>query len=250
MSQIPEVLTVLKGELKAQGLTYAAIARSLSLSENSIKRLFSSGNCSVQRLEQLCHLAGTDLIELAKKADTAMRRVELLTEEQETEIAKDLKLLLVATSVLNHWRFEDIIETYDIDEHECIQLLARLDRINVIELQPLNRIKLIVANNFRWRSNGPIQRFFNETVQPDFFKSSFAEAGEMLRFQSGMLSRGSNESMCRKMEKLLAEFGELNEDDTSLPLEERFGTSVLVAIRAWEFAPFNALRRNPKVSVF
>lgn len=250
MSQIPEVLTVLKRELKSQGLTYADVARSLSLSENSIKRLFSSGNCSMQRLEQLCHLAGTDLIELAKKTDNSMRRVELLTEEQETEIARDLKLLLVATSVLNHWSLEEIIEAYEIDEYECIQLLAKLDRLSVIELQPLNRFRLIVASNFRWRIDGPIQRFFKETVQPDFFKSSFNGAGEMLLFQSGMLSRGSNETMSRKMEKLLAEFVELNEEDTALPLDERFGTSVLVAIRAWEFAPFSALRRNPKGSIF
>ncbi len=250
MSQIPEVLTTLKRELKSQGLTYAQVGSSLALSENSIKRVFSSSSCSLQRLEQLCELVGLDILELARKTETARQKTELLSEEQEKEIADDPKLLLVAICALNHWIFEEIIQGYKISEHECIQLLAKLDALNVIELQPLNKFKLIVANNFRWRTNGPIQRFFQRRVQPDFFRSSFANSGEKLLFQSGMLSRVSNEVMTKKMVKLVAEFGSLHEEDLSLPLEQRFGTSIVVAIRAWEFSMFRELRRNQKLVEF
>jgi hypothetical protein len=51
--------------------------------------------------------------------------------------------------------------------------------------------------------------------------------------------------MMKKIERLIAEFNELDNEDRGLPLEERFGTSVLVAMRPWEFDYFRQLRRNP-----
>ena len=250
MSQIPELLNTLKRELKSNGLTYASVADKLGLSENTIKRLFSTSTCSLQRLEQLCELVDSDIVGLTKRMESARQHVELLSEDQEKEIAADVKLLLVATCVLHHWTFNEIIDTYKISEHECIQLLAKLDRLDFIELLPNNRIKLAVASSFSWRTSGPIQQFFKAQVQPDFFNASFANAGDKLIFQSGMLSRTSNEQMIKKMQKLAVEFNELHMQDTSLPLEERFGTSIVIAQRAWEFGMFQNLRRNPKKNVF
>lgn len=42
----------------------------------------------------------------------------------------------------------------------------------------------------------------------------------------------------KKLERLAAEFNELHDADIGLPLSERFGTSMVVAlrcVRAWEF---------------
>ena len=152
--------------------------------------------------------------------------------------------------VLNRWTYEEIIDAYNITEHECVQLLAQLDRLNIIQLLPLNRIKLIVANDFRWLPAGPVQRFFREDVQPDFLQSDFSAAGEALLFRSGMLSRGSNATLMKKMQRLLAEFSELHEEDSGLPLDERFGSSLMIALRPWELSLFQALRRKPQDKVF
>ena len=178
------------------------------------------------------------------------QRVEMLSERQEHEIAADLKLLLVATCALNRWTYEEIVNTYRISDAECTGALARLDKLAFIELQPLNRFRLRVANNFRWRPDGPIQQLFQQQVQPDFFSTRFTEPGAKLLFGNGMLSRESNARLMNKMEKLIAEFNEQHAADTSLPLEERFGTSLVVAIRAWEFSAFRKLRRNPKSQLF
>ena len=250
MSQTKALLKALKLELKARGVTYAQVASHLGLSENSIKRLFSESKFSLQRLEQVCQLLGLEIADLVQKMEAERQRINMLTEQQEQEIATDNKLLLMAICVLNRWTFEQILESYELSEHECIQLLAKLDRLEIIELLPLNRFKLVVANDFRWRSNGPIQRFFRNEVQPDFLHSSFSNTGEKLLFSSGMLSRGSNANMMKKMEKLLSEFGELHEEDAALPLEQRFGSSILIAMRPWEFGVFQALRRNPASKAF
>lgn len=244
MSQVQALMKTLKRELKAQGATYAEIAKQLQLSESSIKRLFSGGSLSVARLEALCEIAGMDFSELVRKATEARRGIATLTEEQEREVAGDLRLLLVTVCVLNYWTVEQILETYELTEPECIRLLARLDRLKLIELLPLNRYRVIVAKEFRWLPNGPIQRFFQKEVQPDFLASSFSGPGEKLGFRTGMLSRAANAELMKKMDRLLEQFDELHDADTSLALDERFGSSLLVALRPWELQYFSRLRRS------
>ena len=250
MNQRSSLIQAIKRELKAQGLTYKMIAAHLQLSENSIKRLFSEQNTSLQRLEQLCELAGLSLVELVKKMDATTRRVERLSLAQEEMIVSDTKLLLVSICVLHYWRFDDIVSHYAISEAECIQLLVQLDRLKLIELQPLNRIRLIVSPKFRWRDQGPVQNYFKQQVQQDFFQSDFQRPGEMLLFSSGMLSKADHQRLEQKMGQLIDEFNQLHQAGSELALDEKYGSSLVVALRAWEFSAFSALRRQPNQKVF
>ncbi|WP_167854855.1 helix-turn-helix domain-containing protein [Mangrovimicrobium sediminis] len=245
MSQVAALLETLKREMKAAGITYAMAGAQLGLSESSIKRLFSDQHLSLERLEQLCALVGLDITTLVRKMGEERKRIAMLSREQEREVAAHPKLLLVAICVLNRLSFDEIVATYTIGEHECIQLLARLDRLKIIDLLPNNRFRLVVDEDFRWIPDGPIQRFFRREVQPAFLDSNFTGSGEKLLFQSGMLSRAAMDTLQRRMEKLLAEFNEQHQADIELPLEQRFGCSILVAMRAWEFAYFSQFRRQP-----
>ena len=250
MSQITPLVDTLKKELRARRITYAEIARNLRLSESSIKRQFSEGRFTVNRLEDICQLAGLELSDLFQSMQERRNRISTLDYDQEQSLVEDPKVLLVATCVLNRWTFEEIIDAYAITEHECIQLLAQLDRLDIIQLLPLNRIKLVVANDFRWLPAGPVQKFFRKKVQPDFLQSDFSGAGEALLFRSGMLSRGSNATLIKKMQRLLAEFSELHQEDSGLPLGERFGSSLMLAFRPWELSLFQDLRREPQEKIF
>ena len=79
---------------------------------------------------------------------------------------------------------------YTISEVEGIRLLARCDRLRIIDLLPNNRTR--VARNFAWIADGPIQQYFRGELQTDFFASRFDGKSESLAFVSGMLSRTSN----------------------------------------------------------
>jgi hypothetical protein len=46
------------------------------------------------------------------------------------------------------------------------------------------------------------------------------------------------------MRRLEAEFTELHNQDADLPLEERFGTSLLVAMRPWAPEMFKKMQRK------
>ena len=249
MAQTEALIETLKHALKANGLTYADVARSLDWSEASVKRWFANSNMSIQRFEAVCGLIGMEITDLVRMLDENRYRVSHLTPEQEKELVEDTRLLLVALCVNGHWRFEDIIHHYDIAETECIHLLARLDKLKLIDLLPNNRIRLLVAQDFRWLPNGPIERFFEQQVQDEFLHAGFHGHSDLRMYLNGSLSASSIELLQRKLKDLAAEFNELRNDDATLPLEERQIMGMVLAIRHWELSVFKALRRKNTATV-
>ncbi|MCW8878291.1 MAG: helix-turn-helix transcriptional regulator [Kangiellaceae bacterium] len=246
MAQTTLFLQAVKACLKNKGLTYADVATQLSLSEASVKRIFSEENISLQRLDQICQMMNMELCDLARIAEQKQHEIQELTEEQEAEFVKQPKLLFVAYMLLNDFTFEEIKCHYNIDEHEGIQLLAHLDRIKFIDLLPGNRVKLLTSRNFRWRKNGAIEKLFNETIRKEFFHSRFAKQDECMKFSGGMVSRSTILLMHKKIERLIGDFNELAQQDASLPFEERIGCSLVGAIRPWEFSLFAQYRKPPE----
>jgi len=250
MSQIRPLIDTLKQELRKQRITYKQVSEALDLSETSVKRLFSEEAFSVKRLATVCALLHLDLSDLIHLMEKNIELTTRLTHEQEQELVSDVRLLLVAMLLMNKLQFTEIIRIYDISETEGIQLLARLDRMKMIELQPGNRVKMMMAQNFEWIANGPIQQFFENRVQLEFLDSSFNEAGECRVFASGMISRSANAEITRKIQHLAKELSDMNVEAESLPLEQRFGTSLMMAIRPWEIDVFRELRRIEDNRVF
>ncbi|MCW8889994.1 MAG: helix-turn-helix transcriptional regulator [Sedimenticola sp.] len=245
MSQTGQLIDTLKKALKAHGKTYADVSLHLELSEASVKRLFSEKSFSLQRLDQICQLIDIEISDLVKLMESGVKSpITSLTIEQERELAADVELLLIAVCVLNHWSFEEIVDYYHISETRCIQHLAKLDRLKLIELLPKNKIKLRVATNFKWMEDGPIQRFYQEKIEADFFRSRFVKEHERLIVINGMLAASSNAVFQRKLEQLVREFDELNLDDAQLPFNERFGTTVVLAVRRWQYGLFDSFRKK------
>jgi hypothetical protein len=183
-----------------------------------------------------------ELSGLLQLMENSGKRLQALTQAQEREIADDLGLLVVTVCVLNRWSFENILEFYVFREHQLVQMLAKLDRLRLIELQPNNRIKLLVAPNFGWLPNGPIQQVFLKTIQQDFFAARFNQEDHELIVLNGMLCESSNAEFRRKMERLAREFDLLNREDTTRPFEQRRGYTAVIALRDWHYKGFAGLR--------
>ena len=58
----------LRMHLKARGMTYADVARALKISEATVKRIFATKSCTLERLDSICDLVQVDLAELARGA--------------------------------------------------------------------------------------------------------------------------------------------------------------------------------------
>lgn len=245
MAQSNQLIDTLKKLLRANGKTYNDVAHCLELSEASVKRLFSEKNISLKRLDRICQLLGLEISDLVREMQHQHKRnISSLSHEQEKEIADNLGLMLITVLVMNQWSLTEIISHYQFSETECIQYLAHLDRLHIIELQPGNKIKLLVSPNFKWLENGPIQQLFRQKIEAEYFRTTFEKKSENLIVLNGMLSDVSNAAFQRKMHRLAQEFDELSKADASLPIGERKGATMLIALRDWDYSELYGFYRR------
>lgn len=246
MSQIPAVCDILKRLLRERRLTYRELAGRLAMSEANVKRMFSQRTMSLERLEAICATLELSLAELFAIVDSDERSITQLTPEQEQALASDTRLCLVAVCVRDGWSFGDIVGQYTISEHECIRLLARLDKLKLIELQPGNRFKVLISRNVRWSQDGPLARFIANDVIGNFLQGGFGGAESFRFYLRASLSKTSIRHLQKRLEQLTREAEELNAGDARLPLSERLHVGILLAMRPWELTAFQALRRQPQ----
>ncbi len=243
MSTTADLITALKKELKAAQMTYADLARALGLAESSVKRMLAKGDLPLSRVDAICRALKLDFAELARRVADAQPMLAEMTLEQERAVVADKKLLLCAICVLSQWTLEQISASYRLTEAECIKYFAQLDRIGIIELRPLNRYRLKLAKTFRWRPHGPVMNYFRDHAVLDYFSGGFDSPGEGLLLVHGSISRALAPSFLERMQKVAQDFAQQHQADQRLPLAQREGYTLLLAMRSWEFEAFAALRR-------
>ena len=237
------LLAGIKATLRARGMCYRELAKSVGVSHATIKRDLSRGRFSMQRLDEMCDALEVGLDDLLRQPHDLGLLTEL-TEEQEAALASNPRVLVVMYLVLNDWRFDEIVAAFEMNESQLIDILLRLDRLGIIDYRPPHRMRKLTARNFSWRKDGPVHRFFVERFVPEFFHSGFDGPSDAFRFVGGTLSAESATRLKASVERLAGEFEELARRDARLPLETRNGCSAILAVRSWEFSEFTRLRRR------
>jgi DNA-binding Xre family transcriptional regulator len=243
MTNSTKIVNTLKQQLKHRGITYKALARQIKLSESAVKHMFSTGNLSIKRLDELCAILELDIGELVNIAEFQEARIEELSADLEHELVADIRLLLVAYCLINYWTFDEILERYSISRDDGIKLLNKLDRMMLIDLQPGNRVRLLISNNFSWRKNGAIEKFFRGQVQAEFFDSSFSDEGAIRIVKNGVLSKKGQVQLADRLQAFGEQFDDISRDERKLTASQRQGTTMVLAIRNWSFEGFRQLER-------
>jgi transcriptional regulator with XRE-family HTH domain len=242
MAQQSLIVAELKHALREQGLTYAAVAQKLELSTASIKRLFSGGDLSLRRVDQICELLHMELTELMARA-RERPTTNQLTLAQEQELVADPKLFLVAWLVINRTPLADIANSYRFTEREVVRHFIKLDRLKVIELQPGNRVRLLVSRHFSWRAGGPVQRLIHEKLLREFTSSHFVGPDEEFFFHGGELSETGLHELKLVLQQSARQCAEVLDRDRG-PRAERHGAAFVLALRPWNYSGFKQFERS------
>jgi hypothetical protein len=243
VSERTQIVTELKRALRARGHTYAHVAQKLDLSVASVKRLFSREDLSLARIDSICELIGLGLMQILERAGERATPVTQLTLAQESEIVADQRLLFMTWLVLIRTPFEEMVKSYRLTEREALKYLIQLDRLKVIELQPGNRVRLLVSRHFGWRAGGPVQKYINQKLLREFFASRFTEPAEEFFFNGGRVSSEALGRMKRALQAAARECVEIMEHDRS-STQERFGAAFVLALRPWNYSGFKQFERD------
>jgi hypothetical protein len=243
MSSSGDLVTALKRELKVAGMTYAQLAPKLGMAESSVKRMLAKADMPLSKIDAICVALRMEFSELARQVADAQPLRDELTESQESQVVADRQLLLVATCVLSHWTLEQMTSSYRLSEADVVKQLTRLDRIGIIELRPLNRYRLKISKAFRWRPHGPVMTFFREHALLEYFSGAFNADGEQFTLVHGSISKSTAPAFAERLQRLAQDFSQQHLADQKLRIDQREGFTLVLAMRAWEFAAFTQLRR-------
>lgn len=207
MSNTAILIQSIKARLRAQGMSYRQLARHLGISEPTVKRDLSRGNFSLQRLDRICEALGVTIAELARPPENAP--LTELSEQQEQMLVTDPRALVVTYLIVNDWKFDEIVSTFQLSDNQLISILLKLESFGIVDFRPPKRMRKLTARNFTWRKDGAVQAYFLRCVIPEFFDARFELPGDELQFLGGLLSAPSMLRLQASIRRVMAEFEQL-----------------------------------------
>jgi hypothetical protein len=244
MSGTHALVGALKTELRHAGMTYAMLARDLDLAESTVKRMFSRGEMTLARIDEILAVLRIDFADLAREVAQAAPPRREMSPDQERAVVADPRLLLTAICALSQWTVEQIVATYTISKPQAVACLLALDRLGILELRANNRYRLKIDKTFRWRPHGPVMQFFRQHAVGDYFSGGFDGEGETLVLVHGQVSPAQAALFNDRLQRLAQDFAQQHLADQKLPSTERRAYTLLVGMRSWLFAPFREMLRH------
>src|SRR5262245_50354641 len=219
------------------------LARRISLSEPSVKRILSRGSLSLPRLERICEAAGISMEELVRPVSGAPAETSsTLSAAQESALAADPQLLGCFYLLTNGYTPREVASELHADEKLLRRWLVKLDNLHLIELRARLGARLRVHAPISWRQDGPIRATYEKQVRDEFMRSNFMAEDETLHFRTAELSEASRLVLQRKLTRLTADFNELAELDRHLPSRDKRSVALMLACRPWVFSMFDGLK--------
>ncbi|USH01356.1 hypothetical protein K6Q96_10525 [Grimontia kaedaensis] len=234
---------VIKQELKRREWPYKAFARKMNLSESSIKRLMSNGQFSLAQLNHIAHLFAIPLSNLLLQAEQSAQLPDQLSDMQEQYLANNVEALSCFHMLLNGWTISEIVNDYQWQLPEVIQIVIGLQKQGLLELNADDSVKLKTAAVIRWRDNGPVRQAFEKQIQQEFMQTGFSE-NDWFLFDALELSPSSVTIIENKLDALKHQIRQLSAADRTLPKHRRKAYATMLALKPWTFSLVAHKRRN------
>lgn len=236
MQKIDELMRALKTILKANGLTYSEIAKSMAVSEASVKRWFSQGGISLQQFTEVMQLAGTEIQDLASvmKAESQLKEY-IYSIEQELFFVDHPQCHAFFNALLRFGSVKGIQQKTKISSASANRYLVELERLKLVERLPADRLRFLTPKRVVWRKDGPLRKQFLREAKEEFLDATFTDKLAAFRFVQVSLSNHSASAFLTQLSKGVDEATRTAEIEKSISSNlSEYG--ILIAIRPWQFS--------------
>lgn len=176
-----ELTTALKMALKSRGITYKELAERISVSEQTIKRLFRDKDCTLSRITQICDAIDLSVYDLFEFSKTQHEPQTELSAEQMLFLSEHGSHFNFLIFLISGYKPERIQETYQLSDVHLFAYMRDLDKYGLIELGANNQYRLLVEGHILMKVSGPLGKFVREYnqafMQHVFEKDGFDGAG-------------------------------------------------------------------------
>jgi transcriptional regulator with XRE-family HTH domain len=240
---VAAVLAELRGELKRQNIRASALADELGVAEPTVWRWLRGEGLSLARLDQICAVAGLEMRDLIGRSRGPEQ--EAFTLAQERVLAADRSLALAFFAILHGAQKSDLERQFGLSGERLDTCLARLHRMNLVDIAPSGRLRARTRKAVRWRHGGPMAVAFEQTVKRFFISMDFG--AEESRYVSDMvrLSEAGRARVLALFEALREDIQLICEQDQAAHMENYAWSAILMLVRPLDLAEITQEWRQP-----
>ena len=142
-------MIALKKILKFKKINYSQLASKISLSESSVKRIFTSKDGPFGRIEQICEAVGINFYDLVKESQDVFRFQSFeFTPKQEKFFLKNINHFYFFIQIFTEQMdIKEMKERNHLSDKSLFSYLLDLEKIGLLELYPKNKYKFLVSGN-------------------------------------------------------------------------------------------------------
>ncbi len=223
------ILRELRRELKRQDIRIAFLAERLGVAEPTVWRWLRGEGLSLTRLDQICALAGLELRDLVGRSRGPEQ--EAFTLAQERALGEDRLLALAFFAILHGAQRHELEAQFGLAGERLESCLARLQRMDLVDINPHGRLRARTRKAVRWRRGGPMSVAFENTVKGFFLSMDFG--AEESRYVSDMvrLSEAGRARVQALFEALREDIQLICEQDQAAHMEAYDWSAILMLVR-------------------
>ena len=246
MGQIDQFLSALKSSLKAKNIIYRDLAKSLNLSESSVKRILGNKSISLERIDEICKACDISFSEVCRNAnfeeDVSSYTV---ANEQEKILAGNPRQLHYFILLNEGFTPAKIEKDYEISSIESKKILFNLDKLNLVELHPRDRIKLKnKTGTLRFRKDGAVGKILFAQTKNNYLNYDFESDLDYIRFVTNGFAQESILKFKKKFDKIVSELQEESRMAASIDPKGMHDMGVLLAFRPWTNSSLDAIKKK------
>lgn len=229
------VVSTLKKVLKVKKITYKSLADELGMSESGVKKLLTSKDISLTRVEQITRIIGLSLADLFQIADEAEVKNVRLSPKQESALFENNMLFRVYWFLAVEEKTLDAIKKSEKLTAEQLQRnLMKLENLDLIKIGKNNRVASVHKGLFRWASDGPLVKKLNNEWSENTLRKVLSgknSNNQLHRLSYLRLSDKSKTAFYDRLNELVNEFARLSQrEKTRYADRDLTSISSLIAI--------------------
>lgn len=222
----------LKMILKKRKITYQELAETMNVSEITIKRLFSMGDPSLQKVIKICEILNIEFKTLIMSLESQNNKAQTFTLEQEKYFAEHMHFYYFYLQ-LKHNNAEEIEAKFQLPQMEIYRRLRILEDLDLVEVFEGNKFKKKIDGPISWIRHGPLQKklmlarhmeyakTFTEQVDQEY--NTIRSGVASISHQSYKQMQKDYQELFDKHQSMFIRDGQVTEDKDLIPIAWMFG---------------------------
>ena len=229
------VVSTLKKILKVKKITYKSLADELGMSESGVKKLLTSKDISLTRVEQITRIIGLSLADLFQIASEEDVKNVKLSPKQESALFENNMLFRVYWFLAVEEKTLDAIKKSEkLTADQLQRNLMKLENLDLIKIGKNNRVASVHKGLFRWASDGPLVKKLNNEWSENTLRKVLSGKNsndQLHRLSYLRLSDKSKTAFYDRLNELVNEFARLSQrEKTRYADRDLTSISSLIAI--------------------